>query len=436
MKHLYQKLITASILALMSTHALAYNYEVDGIYYHIDSKTTSKLDSDGTYRAYVEYFISVTHGDKEYSGDISIPSTITYNGESCNVTSISDYAFYDCKNLTSIAIPNSVTYIGKEAFVNCTGLTSITIPNSVTSINSSTFYNCSGLTYITMPNSVLYIEESAFRNCTGLTSITIPSSVKSIGDNAFSGCSALTSIIVDKENPIYNDGDGNNCIIESASNTLIAGTSSTIIPSSVTSIGTGAFYQCTGLTSVIIPNNVTTIENYAFGHCVGLTSVTIPQSVTKLGVGAFANCTGLSSVTIPKSVVTIGNDYEVFGISRNPFENCSNLTSIKVDPENSVYDDGGGSNCIVETQSNSLLSGCKSTIIPNRVTTIKTSAFEGCSKLTSIIIPNSVTSIEFNAFRNCSGISSITIPNSVTNIGEYNQEIEGETNVEIIPVSA
>ena len=146
---------------------------------------------------------------------------------------------------------------------------------------------------------------------------------------------------------------------------------------SVTSIGDGAFRNCTGLTSVTIPNSVTSIGDGAFGFCTGFTSVTIPNSVTEIGGGAFWDCTGLTSVTIPNSVTSIGSF---------AFRDCTGLTSIE---------------------------------IPNSVTSIGFEAFYGCSGLTSATIPNSVTSIGYGAFGYCSGLTSVAIPNSVTSIGEY-----------------
>ena len=176
----------------------------------------------------------------------------------------------------------------------------------------------------------------------------------------------------------------------------------------VLAISNKAFFKCENLTSINIPNSVTSIGREVFSGCSSLTSITIPNSVTSIGNGAFYDCTGLTSVTIGNSVTSIGG---------GAFSGCSSLTSIKVDAGNTTYDSRDNCNAIIETESNTLVLGCKNTIIPNSVTSIDGGAFSGCSSLTSITIPNSVTSIGGSAFSGCTGLTSITIPNSVTSIG-------------------
>ena len=149
-----------------------------------------------------------------FSGDVNIPEEVTYMSRTRKVTSIGDYAFLNCKGLTSVTIPNSVISIEKQAFYDCSGLTSVTIPNSVTTIGNN-----------------------AFAGCSGLTSVTIPNSVTTIGNNAFAGCSGLNSIKVESENTIYDSRDNCNAIIDTKFNTLIAGSMNTTIPNSVTTIG-------------------------------------------------------------------------------------------------------------------------------------------------------------------------------------------------------
>ncbi|GHT39447.1 hypothetical protein AGMMS49965_05470 [Bacteroidia bacterium] len=209
--------------------------------------------------------------------------------------------FYSRFAITTVVINNGVTSIGNYAFWQCNGFTSVTIPNSVTSIGSYAFSSCSGLSSITIPNNVTSIGDYAFSSCSGLSSVSIPNSVTSIGDRAFTGCSGLTAINVDAANAQYRSvGE----VLYNKDMTTLhiypagkQGTSFTI-PNSVTSIGTDAFYSCTGLTSVTIPNSVTSIGNFAFSYCSNLTSVTIPNSVTSIGRGAFWGCSGLTSIYV------------------------------------------------------------------------------------------------------------------------------------------
>ena len=327
-----------------------------------------------------------------------------------SVTSIESCAFYGCKALTSIAIPDSVTNIGSSAFAYCSSLTSVTIDGSVIIIESYTFDSCSSLTSLTIPDSVTIIGEYAFYGCEALTSITIPDSVTSIGQSAFYGCEALTSltipdsvtgigrgafwncdslasITVASGNTIYHSAG--NCIIETESQTLIAGCNNSVIPTD---------------------GSVTSIGWYAFQYCNSLTSIMIPDTVTSIGSSAFSSCSSLTSITIPDSVTSIGSYV---------FENCDNLASITVASGNTIYHSAG--NCIIETESQTLIAGCNNSVIPTdgSVASIGNYAFRGCSGLTSITIPNSVTSIGNYAFYRCDSLTSITIPDGVTSIGDY-----------------
>ena len=177
----------------------------------------------------------------------------------------------------------------------------------------------------------------------------------------------------------------------------------------VTSIGSKAFYYCTGLKSVTISKNVATIGNQAFNGCKKLTSVTFANGVTSIGDWAFFECSSLTSVTIPSSVTAIGETV---------FLGCSGLQSIVVEKGNTVYDSREDCNALIKTSDNELIMGCMNTIIPNSVTAISSWAFFMCTGLTSISIPNSVTKIGQSAFEGCLNLVSINIPNSVTEIEE------------------
>ena len=259
-----------------------------------------------------------------------------------SVTSIGSSAFGGCSGLTKLTLPNSLESIGEYAFFGCSGLTELTLPNSLTSIGRYAFAYCSGLTELTLPSSVTSIGEYAFSGCSGLTELTLPNSVTSIGDGAFAYCSGLEKITVESENSRYDSRDNCNSIIETKTNTLIAGCKNSVMPNSVTSIGNGAFGGCSGLTELTLPNSLESIGWYAFSGCSGLTELTLPNSVTSIGWYAFSNCSGLTELTLPNSVTSIGS---------SAFSGCSGLTELT---------------------------------LPNSVTSIVSSAFSGCSGLEKI----------------------------------------------------
>ena len=200
--------------------------------------------------------------------------------------------------------------------------------------------------------------------------------VASIGRSAFSRCESLTSII---------------------------------IPNSVTSIGNSAFYNCSGLTSITIPNSVTSIGDNAFAFCSSLTSIIIPESVTSIGDEAFFYCIGLTNITMPKSVTSLGT-----GV----LAGCIQLSDIAVESDNSVYDSRDNCNAIIQTNNNTLIAGCKTTVIPSSVTGIGNYAFAYCENLSDIVIGDNITSIGPYAFSGCIELRNVTIPNSVISIGD------------------
>lgn len=148
------KLILSLLLCIVSFQSFAYDAKIDGIYY-IFSGTNAVV----TYLSYGD------SNNRAYSGNITIPETVTYQGNIYTVTRIGEYAFYNCSGLTSVNIPNSVTSIGSSAFYGCSGLTSVDIPNSVTSIGRSVFCSCFGLTSVNIPNSVTSIGQDTFSSC-------------------------------------------------------------------------------------------------------------------------------------------------------------------------------------------------------------------------------------------------------------------------------
>ena len=258
-------LLAIFILIFVKLQTFAYDFIVDGIAYDIDGIN-----------------VTVTSGG-DYIGNINIPDSVTNNGITYKVTTIGVEAFYACSELSEVTIPNSVTSIEENAFYCCNNLSNLAIPNSVVSIGKQAFYLCNSLTYL-----------------------AIPKSVTRIGEMAFCECSSLSNITVENGNNSYDSRNNCNAIIETATNTLITGCKSSVIPNTIIKIGDWAFYMCKDLTDVIIPNSVISIGDHAFHGCIDITEIAIPNSVTSIGNGAFMSCSNLTNVIIPSSVISIG----------------------------------------------------------------------------------------------------------------------------------
>ena len=409
--------------------------------------------SNSSYSTYLGYVFGATSYSSNSTYVPSSLKTIVVTGG----VSIGKYAFYDCRNITSITIPSSVTSIGYSAFQGCIGLTSIMIPSKVTSIGDYAFSGCNRLTSIIIPEGVKTIGYRTFYNCSKLTSITIPSSVTSIGVYVLSGCSALNTLTI----PFVGASSSSNNYLGYLFGASSYSSNATYVPTSLkkviltagTSIASYAFYNCSKLTSITIPIGVTSIGERAFSGCSSLTSINIPDGVISIGGSAFSGCSGLTSITIPDSVTSIAQ-YAFYGcsslktlttpfvgrclgyifgassysdnftyvpsslktvvvtggtsIESYAFYNCSKLTSISLPDEVASIGESAFYNC----------SGLTSISLPDGVTSVGGSAFERCSGLTSITIPNKVTTIGDRTFFYCSGLTSITIPDGVTSIGD------------------
>ena len=231
---------------------------------------------------------------------------------------ICDLAFSFCSSLSEIVIPSSVTSIGDGAFSCCHSLSEIVIPSSVTSIGDHAFSGCDSLSEIVIPSGVTSIGNYAFSGCSSLKYISIPKSVIGLNGNPFvewkGKLECLSPNFVYEDDILFNKDKSR---IISFRNQNVE---SYVIPSSVTSIGKGAFTGCYSLSEIVIPSSVTCIGDGAFSFCRSLSEIVIPSSVTSIGDWAFSNCDSLSEIVIPSSVTSIGD---------GAFSNCKFPNNLK-----------------------------------------------------------------------------------------------------------
>ena len=300
--------------------------------------------------------------------------TISGQGEMTNY-SYDDVPWYSLReNIQNLIINDGLTSIGNSAFYNLDKITSVTIPNSVVMIGESAFGACDNLSAVSLSNNLTIIGSGAFSSGK-IEEIFIPSSVESIGDNAFVS-SNLKSIKIDKGNAKYDSRNDCNCIIETATNTLLLGCSKSTIPEGVTKVDFQAFARC-NFEELILPSTINTIGNFAFQFC-KIGNIFIPNSLKEIGSGAF------KSATISK--VTISN-----------LENWCNI-----DFKNAL------SNPL--TRSHHLYLGEEEVvnlIIPDDISSISSQSFNGGSSFASITIGENIKSIGEYAFANCENLKEV-----------------------------
>ena len=311
--------------------------------------------------------------------EIDIPTSVTYIGVA---------TFANCKNLTNIVIPDNVTDIGFNAFLGCSNLKTVTLSNNIVGIREGSFKECTSLESIVIPNGVKFIGKQAFESCSSLSSIDIPETVEEISEQAFFncssltqlfipksvvnfninkndswwqhsyrsiiyGCNSLTSLVVDKDNPVYDSRNNCNAIIETASNTLIVGCTTTKIPEGIIAIGLHAFDGFQNLTFITLPQSLNIIELGAFNGS-GLHEINIPKNVNSIGAYAFSNCTSFKGLycyaeNVPKTESNVFYNTNIEDIMLHvpaasisayqavePWKNFKEIVALK-DQENMAY---------------------------------------------------------------------------------------------------
>lgn len=339
-------LVALTLLGTQSAIAANYTFVADGIYYRINSDSTT---------------LSVNYGDNGYTGDVTVPATVEYNNKTYRVTTIDNSAFSWCYELTGLHLPSTITTIGTEILANSNNAVSLTIdsenpkydcrdncnaiietrtnrlvvgsvatvipntvttigeyafshlaipevnlPSSVTVLEHCAFYWCDSITEVILPNTVESLGFCAFDACSNLATVFIPASVQYIDYGVFADSKVLSSITVDPQNPYYDSRNNCNAIIKTSTNELITGCQNTIIPDDVEIIGEDAFYNC-GLRNITIPNSVRVIGSNAFRYDY-LTDIEIPGSVTEIKSSTFYGCNNLENVILNEGLEKIGRE--------------------------------------------------------------------------------------------------------------------------------
>ena len=386
MKQNYFRTLLASLSLLVSICANAYWDCIDGIYYNFSGDNaivTCKIKfNTGNYDA--------------YSGNVIIPSTVEYNGKTYNVTSIDEWAFFNCNQMTCVTIPSSVISIGERAFYDCSGLTNLAIPSSVTSIGNYAFDGCSNLKDIEILGDLLTVNVTASENSSSLhkaigeDNLAKVSRLKIIGSvngydimilrNKMSALKYLDmseATIVASNYKYYNDYTTKDDVFPKYA--FVDSTTplvKVILPNSVKSVGEDAFYKCECLSFVTFGDGLQSIESSAFSGCSRLPSVAFGDGLQSIDSYAFEKCSNLRSVTFGNGLRNIGF---------RAFYYCSKLYSV---------------------------------IFGDELQCIEEGAFYGCSNLASMELGKSVKTIGPAAFYN-TNLTVVKIPSSVTSIGDY-----------------
>lgn len=445
----------------------------EAVFYRLAQDGTMTISGTGSMKGYSFLFTPPWSAYKD-----SIQSLIVDAG----VTSVGNYAFAKCKNLSEISLPQSLEKIGSSAFSQCTSLRLISIldsvsnpsndalgiasynggqdvailPSGITEIAVRAFEGCTSLRGIVIPDNVTKIGEAAFQNCSSLESLVLPSGLASFENTAFSGCTGLKRVAVPE------------LVISGSFSANGAGTlnhyfgttvEAVTVKDGVSVIGKNAFRDCTNLFSITIPDSMKQIDSNAFYNCSSLTQVhadtlagwlnmtyedvfsspmyyarqlyiggslltyaDIPVECTQVRDYAFYNCESLTGVTLPKNITSIG---------LSAFSGCAALTTISLPQELTSISNSAFSGCVslqaitlpagLRSLGSAVFMGCTgltNMTIPEGTTAMGGSVFEDCSKLERVVLPDNLDQILTSTFKGCAALTEITLPKSCTFISD------------------
>ncbi len=398
------------------------------------------------------------------SGNVTIPSTVEYDGVTYTVSAIGDKAFLRNESITTLNLPSTIKSIGYMSFFGA-GLTSITLPESIETLGTSCFSG-SSLGSITLPNSVTEIPEQAFNLCEQLTTINLPSNLVTIGKEAFNSCAALTEITIPAK--VTTIGEKAFWGGESLKKVTFEDNSE------LKSIGKLAFQFCEQLESVNLPASIETLEESAFQNCkvlkttgletlesnlkyIGkqtfagtqIKNIIIPSTTATIELEAFRDCTKLKAISVSESNTNYSSDNGVLydkgktrlivypsskldeayttpstlqTITDYAFSNSANLEEI------TITDGVTSVGAFVFVNSPSL----KKVTFGKNVESIGRLSFQNCTKLKNVILPENLASVPEYLFYKCTGLIEITIPAKVTAIQGY--ILDGCENLESVTI--
>ncbi len=353
----------------------------ENLVWSLDENGTLTISGSGEMTNYNKYWTEYGVEGSAPWFNMTVKNVIIEEG----VSSIGEYAFYECKSLESVSISKSVSDIGSYAFCECEALESITIPEGVTSLPEYLFFYCTSLKNVIIPDTVKSIGKSSFSSCSALESIEIPDSVEAISESAFNCCEALKKIT---------------------------------IPKSVDTIPYRCFYQCTSLETVILSDSTKIISTEAFFYCPSLKEISFPEGIITIGYEAFNGCSSLENISLPSSVLYVDSKSFAgtkFVRTQSNWENGllylgDFLLDVKSNTEKCVIKDGTKR---IASSAFSYCTSLKEVQIPDSVVSFGANAFESCKSLESITIPESITEIPYGAFMNCTSLSEITLHDSI-----------------------
>lgn len=412
------------------------------------------------FRIIAEGEVGIAAGSQQVDGNLVIPDSVTFGGETYAVTSVgymvdgSPKGFGYSNGLESVSMPNTIRNINYQAFVRCGSLRHVQMSDSVETIGFAAFGLCTNLESVKFGPKLRAIDREGFYNCTSFDSLYIPASLVSVGQQAFSGC-GFVNIEVDEANPRFASEDGvwynkqkdtllryppqkpggsftvppSVVCIGETSFTDAANLLKVTFPENLKSIGVAAFLT-SGIGSVVIPDSVEYIDYNAFNGCRGLTDVQFGTSLRHIGNGCFYYCDKLESVEFPESLAYLGSSaFEKAGLLSDVeipasvtfmgdgvFEGCDELENILVDEANTKYASNQG---ILYNKAKDTLLFCPrgkngDIVLQDGLKHIGRNAFGYCESVTSVEMPNSVESLGYWAFQRCKAMTRVTMSESIT----------------------